>query len=95
MILSERLRTLRETNQWTQQERCRTHGLPSFFISRVESGEEIPSLAALEKWAAALGVPVHQLFFATDASPSLPNLPGRLTTEEISKGVSEDADQAR
>lgn len=73
--------------------RCRTHGLPSFFISCVESGEEVPSLAALEKWAAALGVPVHQLFFATGASPSLPNLPGRLTTGEISKGVSEGADQ--
>jgi transcriptional regulator with XRE-family HTH domain len=90
MILSERLRALREANRMSQEKIAERTGFPDFFVSRVENGEEIPALATLEKWAAALGVPVHQLFFETDALPSLPNLPGRLTTEEISKSGSEN-----
>ena len=33
------------------------------YISRVEHGHTIPSLESLERFAAALGIPLYQLFY--------------------------------
>jgi transcriptional regulator with XRE-family HTH domain len=95
VILSERLRALREANRLSQGDIAERTGFTVSFVSRVESGEEVPALAGLEKWAAALQVPMHQLFFETEAPPSLLNLPGRLTSDELSKCEPENPAQGQ
>jgi len=50
---------------------------------RVENGHAVPDFETLEKWAAALGVRMHQLFYDSDRPPDLLNLPNRLTAEDI------------
>ena len=53
------------------------------YISRVENGHTVPSLETLERLAAALEVPLYQLFYEGDEPPSLPNLSARQTTEDL------------
>ncbi len=93
MILSERLRALREASQLSQEDIAERTGFTQSFVSRVEDGDEVPALVALEKWASALGDPVNELFYATEALPSLPNLPDRLSADEISRGDSQNTAQ--
>jgi len=49
----------------------------------VENGHTVPSLETLERLAAALEIPLYQLFFEGDGEPVLPNLSKRRTTEEL------------
>jgi transcriptional regulator with XRE-family HTH domain len=45
------------------------------YISRVENGHKMPSIATLERFAEALGVPLHQLFLERDDPGSIaPNV---------------------
>jgi transcriptional regulator with XRE-family HTH domain len=83
MILNHRLRAIREAKQLTRGEVEKRTGLLRSYISRVENGHAVPSVEALEKWAEALAVPVHRLFYDEEHLPPLPNLPGRLSAEEI------------
>ncbi len=54
------------------------------YISRVENGHTVPSLETLERLAAALELPLYQLFFEGDEPPPLPNLSKRHSAEELS-----------
>jgi len=58
-------------------------GLLRCYISRVENGHTVPSLETLERLAAALEVPLYQLFYEGDDPPVLPNLSSRQTPEEL------------
>jgi transcriptional regulator with XRE-family HTH domain len=49
----------------------------------VENGHTVPSLETMERLAAALEIPLYQLFYEGDAEPVLPNLSKRRTTEEL------------
>jgi transcriptional regulator with XRE-family HTH domain len=49
----------------------------------VENGHTIPSIETLERIAAALDIPLYQLFYEGDEPPALPNLSKRKTTEEL------------
>jgi transcriptional regulator with XRE-family HTH domain len=49
----------------------------------VENGHTVPSLETLERLAAALEIPLYQLFYEGDAELALPNLSRRRTTEEL------------
>jgi transcriptional regulator with XRE-family HTH domain len=63
----------------------RLTGLLRCYTSRVENGHTVPLLDTLEKYAAAFGVPLYQLFYEGDELPPLPRLMPRKTLEELAK----------
>jgi transcriptional regulator with XRE-family HTH domain len=63
MYIAGRLRAFRLQKKLTQGEIEKRTGLQRSYISRVENGYTIPSVATLEKWARALAVPLYQIFF--------------------------------
>jgi transcriptional regulator with XRE-family HTH domain len=86
MIIGTRLRTLRETKQFSQGDIEKRTGLLRCYISRVENGHTVPSIETLEKLARALEVPMYQLFYEGEEPPKLPNLPKRKTGDDIAWG---------
>lgn len=64
MIIGERLKQLREDKKMSQGEIEKRTGLLRCYLSRCENGHTVPSIGTLEKWAAALNVPIYQLFYA-------------------------------
>jgi transcriptional regulator with XRE-family HTH domain len=71
MILSERLRAIREQKKLSQGEIEKRTGLKRCYISRIENGHTIPSLGTLERMARALQVPLYQ-FFYDGKEPAVP-----------------------
>jgi len=62
MLVGQRLRELRESKKLSQGDIERQTGLLRCYISRVENGHTVPAVATLEKFARALGVPIHVIF---------------------------------
>ncbi len=83
MIIGTRLRKLREEKKLSQGDIEKRTGLLRCYISRVENGHTVPSIETLERLAAALELPLYQLFYEGDEPPPLPNLSRRRTTEEL------------
>jgi len=83
MVIGTRLRKLREDRTLSQGDIEKRTGLLRCYISRVENGHTVPSLETLERLAAALELPLYQLFYEGDQPPDLPNLSKRQTTEEL------------
>src|SRR5467141_4663071 len=71
MIISERLRQLREEKKLSQGDIEKRSGLLRCYISRVENGHTVPAVATLEKMARALEVPLYRLFHDGEAPASL------------------------
>ena len=69
MLIGERIRQLREQKGFSQDEIERATGLLRCYISRVEEGHTAPSLEILERLAAALDVPLDNLFYTREGSP--------------------------
>jgi len=82
MVIGRRLRELREQGNLSQGDIEKRTGLLRCYISRVENGHTVPSLETLERLAAALDVPLYELFYEGDNPPALPNLDGALSTGE-------------
>jgi len=91
MLIGTRLKTLREERNFSQGDIEKRTGLLRCYISRVENGHTVPSLETLERLAAALELPLYQLFYEGDEPPPLPNLSKRQTTEEVAM----NAEQAK
>ena len=85
MVIGRRLRKLREQESLSQGDIEKRTGLLRCYISRVENGHTVPSLETLERLAAALEIPLYELFCEGDQPPDLPNLSARQTTEELAK----------
>ena len=85
MIIGKRLRQLREDRTLSQGDIEKRTGLLRCYISRGENGHTVPSLETLERLAAALQIPLYQLFYEGDAPPPLPNLSERCSTEELAQ----------
>jgi transcriptional regulator with XRE-family HTH domain len=83
MVIGTRLRSLREEREFSQGDIEKRTGLLRCYISRVENGHTVPSIQTLEKLAAALEIPLYQLFYEGEEPPPLPNLSKRTTTEEL------------
>lgn len=83
MLLGERLRNLRDTKQTTLRQIAEKSGLPQSLLLRVESGHAVPDMNQLERWAAALEVPVYGLFYDGENPPLLENLRNRLSADDI------------
>ena len=66
IVVGERLRNFRRERGLTQRELTRrvAGGLDLSYISRIERGEQLPSLKVLQKLATALGVPAREFFNA-------------------------------
>jgi transcriptional regulator with XRE-family HTH domain len=74
MVIGSRLKELRESKNFSQRDIEKRTGLLRVYISRVENGHTVPSVATLEKMARALEVPMYQLFHAGEASASVRKL---------------------
>jgi transcriptional regulator with XRE-family HTH domain len=83
MVIGTRLKKLREEHDFSQGDIEKRTGLLRCYISRVENGHTIPSLETLERLAAALELPLYQLFYEGEEPPPLPNLSKRRSTEEV------------
>jgi len=55
------------------------------YISRVENGHTVPSLETLERMAAALEIPLYELFYEGDQPPILANAGSRLSGKELAQ----------
>jgi transcriptional regulator with XRE-family HTH domain len=88
MIISDRLRAVREAKNLSQGDIEERTGLLRCYISRVENGHTVPAIETLEKLARALEVPLYQLFYDGEEPPELPNLPKRRTAADIAWGSS-------
>jgi len=88
MVISARLRQLREDKKLSQGDIEKRTGLLRCYISRVENGHTVPAIETLEKLARALEVPLYQLFYDGEEPPKLPNLLKRRTADDIVWGSS-------
>jgi transcriptional regulator with XRE-family HTH domain len=95
MAIGARIRQLREQKQLSQGDIERVTGLLRCYTSRVENGHTVPSLETLERYAAALGLPLYQLFYTGDEPPPTPNLTPRRTLEELAEEEGKEGADAR
>jgi transcriptional regulator with XRE-family HTH domain len=89
MVIGERLRQLRENKGFSQGDIEERTGLLRCYISRVENGHTIPSLETLERFAGALELPLHEIFYTGEELPAgaTPNLTPRQSLEEVAEGA--------
>ncbi len=92
MIIGIRLRKLREERKLSQGDIEKRTGLLRCYISRVENGHTVPSLETLERLAAAMEIPLYQLFYEGERPPDLPNLTQRKSTDELAMEIPADRD---
>lgn len=92
MIIGIRLRKLREERKLSQGDIEKRTGLLRCYISRVENGHTVPSLETLERLAAAMEIPLYQLFYEGERPPDLPNLTQRKSTDELAMEIPTDRD---
>jgi transcriptional regulator with XRE-family HTH domain len=83
MVISDRLKTIREQKDLSQGDIEKRTGLKRCYVSRVENGHTVPSIETLEKMARALEVPLYQFFYDGEAPPE---------PLSILKGISGDGD---
>jgi len=88
MVISERLRAIREQKDLSQGDIEKRTGLLRCYVSRVENGHTIPSIETLEKMARALEVPMYQLFYDGEAPPEIPSLPKGISADSVEWGSS-------
>jgi transcriptional regulator with XRE-family HTH domain len=74
MLISARIRALRDARNLSQADIQKRSGLVRPYLSRIENGHTIPSLATLEKLARALEVPLYQMYYEGDTPLELPHL---------------------
>jgi transcriptional regulator with XRE-family HTH domain len=93
MVIGMRLRKLREEKNLSQGDIENRTGLLRCYISRVENGHTVPSLGTLERLAAALDIPLFQLFYDGEEPPTLPHLSGRLSAQEVLLDPASESDK--
>jgi transcriptional regulator with XRE-family HTH domain len=87
VLISDRLRSIREEKKLSQGDIEKRTGLLRCYVSRVENGHTVPAVETIEKFARALEVPIYQLFYDGDKPPDLPKLPKRKTAADIAWGT--------
>jgi len=88
MIISDRLRAIREQKDLSQGDIEKRTGLKRCYVSRVENGHTVPSVETLEKMARALEVPMYQLFYDGEEPPEIPSLPKGISAGDVEWGSS-------
>jgi transcriptional regulator with XRE-family HTH domain len=69
MIVGERLRSIRESKNMSQEEIEKRTGLLRCYISRVENSHTVPAIETLEKLARALEMPLYEVLYDGEAPP--------------------------
>jgi transcriptional regulator with XRE-family HTH domain len=69
LMIGERLRTIRESKNFSQGDIERRTGMLRCYTSRVENGHTVPSIETLAKYAQALEIPLYQIFYDGEAEP--------------------------
>ena len=95
MLIGQRIRQLREQKNLSQGDIEKASGLLRCYISRVEHGHTVPSLETLERFAAALDVPLFRLFYTGEDVPATPNLSPRRSLEELAEDGGVGGTEAR
>jgi transcriptional regulator with XRE-family HTH domain len=95
VLIGQRLRQLREGKGLSQGDIERASGLLRTYISRVEHGHTVPSLETLERFAAALEVPLYRFFYTGEDPPTTPHLTPRLSLEELAGREGSSGAEAR
>ncbi len=95
MSIGARIRALREQKGLSQGDIERMTGLLRCYTSRVENGHTVPSLETLERFAAALDMPLYRLFYAGEDPPPTPSLSPRTTLEEMAQAEGKEGEDAR
>jgi transcriptional regulator with XRE-family HTH domain len=97
MSIGQRIRQLREQKHLSQGDIERQTGMLRGYISRVEHGHTVPSVETLQRFAAALDVPLYRLFYTADDEPqtaaSGPNADS--TLEELAQTSGSEGTEAR
>jgi|SRR5882762_6388594 len=88
MVISDRLRAIREQKELSQGDIEQRTGLKRCYVSRVENGHTIPSIETLEKMARPLEVPLYQFFYDGEEPPEIPSLPKSVATDSDDWGRS-------
>jgi transcriptional regulator with XRE-family HTH domain len=88
MVISDRLRELRQEKGLSQGDIQARTGLLRCYISRVENGHTVPSIDTLEKLARALQVPMYELFYDGEKPPEPRNPSHWSTASEVLWGSS-------
>jgi transcriptional regulator with XRE-family HTH domain len=95
MEIGARLRQLRGQRGMSQGDVEKLTGCLRCYTSRVEHGHTVPLLDTLEKYAAAFGVPLYQLFYEGDEPPPLAKLKPPKTLEELAKEPGKEGAEAK
>ncbi len=95
MPIGTRLRQLREQKGFSQGDIEEITGLLRCYISRVENGHTVPSLETLERFAAALDMPLYRFFYTGEDQPSTPNLTPRPNLEQLAQEGGTEGANAR
>ena len=95
MVIGTKLRSLREAKGLSQGDIEKSTGLLRCYISRIENGHTIPSLETLERFSAALDVPLYKLFFSGEGEPPTPNLVRRESLDELAEQSGKAGEDAR
>ena len=70
MVISERLRALRQQKGLSQGAIQERTGLLRSYLSRLENSHTVPSIYTLEKLARALELPMYKLFYDGERPPT-------------------------
>jgi len=81
MVISERLRAIREKKNLSQGDIEKRTGLLRCYISRLENGHTIPSIETLQKIARAVEIPMYQFFYDGEAPPEIASRPQGISAE--------------
>ena len=94
LTIGSRLRELRRKKKLSQGDIEQATGLLRCYISRVENGRTVPSLETLERFAAALDVPLYELFYNLEQAP-LPAVNVREALEQMIRRDGKVGSEAR
>jgi len=95
MRIGPRLRQLRKQKGMSQSDVEKATGILRFHTSRLENGHDAPSLKTLEKYAAAFGVPLWQLFYEGEEPQPSRNMTPHKALQELAGQRGKKGSEAR
>jgi len=93
--MGPRIRKLRKAKKLSQGDLQRRAGLKRSYVSRVENRHTTPNVATLEKFAAALEVPMYRLFRDGKKPPKDAELPDVKMSKPMWGTKGEEAEELR
>lgn len=97
MSIGQRIHQIRTQKGISQGDIQRSTGMRRGYVSRVEHGQTIPSLETLQRFAAALDVPMYRFLCTAqdEVTPSTAGGPFPGSPEELAQGAGSEGADAR